>query len=331
MTTNAANSKPSNFTPFQYQLLPSAFKIVEYPTHICWQLFSSTSAKLWNQNAADGSEKFKNCSLAILSGVGGYLGGIAALPVTLCSVPITAIADVVVGVAECAFCLYHGMGRAELLTIAHRKFIVSPCQHLAFCIGTLAGLGVGYAIICGYTLVPIFWTVGYAFGQFSIGILPKNLNHHSYNIMCNGGSGENEDKKWADEGESFKEEHFNKNIPSFSNQIPPSFPGSSDFPPQSTSKTEWINFIEKEIPHLSHINDANLSKEYISYKQRLLQKCSPEELLELPANFTQAQLRQKYRILALILHPDKNAPRRQEAEALFKVLNEANAKLKNNL
>jgi hypothetical protein len=192
---------------FQYQLLPSAFKIAECPTYFCWKSIKFSEI-LYNRDAASGLERTKNRAIAILAGAGGYLGGIIALPITLCSAPITLLADIVIGTAECIFCIYHGLKKEDLSIIAHRKFIVSPCQHLTFCLGALTGLGASWLLISAYTLNPwlgfksslLFWSLGYALGQKAVGMLPKSLNHQSLNIFIGGGSGEGQDeqKKWLD-------------------------------------------------------------------------------------------------------------------------------------
>lgn len=304
---------------FQYQLLPSAFKIAEYPTYLCWKSFR-LSEPLWNRNSISNWEQFKNRTIAILVGTGSYLAGIVALPITIGLTPITLLADIIAGVAECIFCAYKGLGKEELSIIAHRKLVISPCQHLTFCLGAITGLGVGFLVYrlnrLTYLLVPragfksslVFWPSGYAFGQKAVGLLPKSLNHESLNIFIGGGSGEgpDEQEKWC-----------NGNINAHKQSKPnPSFEIDH-------SQIEWNDFIDKEIQSLNRVNDPNLAIQYINFKQRLLNRCNPKGLLGLSKNFNQTDLNRKYRELALIIHPDKNQPRQQEATTLFKILQKA--------
>lgn len=300
---------------FQYQLLPSAFKIAESPTYLCWKSIKF-SESLWDRNSADNWEQFKNRTIAVIVGIGGYLGGIVALPITIYLTPITLLADIIVGASECIFCAYKGLKQEDISIIAHRKFIISPCQHLTFCLGAITGLGAAWLLVAAYTANPwigfkaslVFWSMGYAVGQKAVGLLPKSLNHQSLNIFIGGGSGEgsNEQDKWLDSNISIRNEP--KPNPSF---------GVGNY------QIEWEGFIRNEILSLSRIDDANLAIQYVNFKQRLLNRCNPKELLELSDNFNQADLQKKYHALALIIHPDKNRPRQREATALFTVLQKA--------
>lgn len=301
---------------FQYQLLPSAFKIAEIPTYICWKSLK-LSTSLWNRDAVNRWEQFKNRTIAVLAGTGGYLGGIVALPITICLTPLTLLADVIIGIAECVFCIYKGLGKEDLSIIAHRKLIISPCQHLTFCLGAIAGLGVAQLFVSFYALNPrlsfkcslLFWTMGYACGQTAVGLLPKSLNHQSLNIFIGGGSGEgpDEQEKWLD-GKSTHTYKQPKSNPSFG---------------IGNDQIGWKDFINKEMLSLNRVDDANLPIQYVNFKRRLLNGCNPQHLLELSNNFSQRNLNKKYRVLALIIHPDKNEPRQREATALFNVLQKA--------
>ena len=203
----------STSNSFQYQLLPSAFKIAESPTYLSWKSIRF-SESLWNQNSANNWEQFKNRTIAFLVGISGYLGGMVALPITLCLTPLTLVADIVVGASECVFCLYKGLTKEDISIIAHRKFIISPCQHLTFCLGAITALGVAWLVIFVYASSPvyalypwlefqpalIFWPMGYSSGQAAVGLLPTSLDHQSLNIFIGEGSGEglNEQEKWLD-------------------------------------------------------------------------------------------------------------------------------------
>jgi hypothetical protein len=305
----------SSLNGFQYQLLPSAFKIAESPTYLCWKSIKF-SESLWNRNCANNYEQFKNRTFAVLLGISSYLGGIVALPITIGLTPLTLLADIIVGIAECIFCLYKGLAKEDLSIIAHRKFVISPCQHLTFCLGAITGLGLAWLVsisrlnLWSFKGSLLFWSMGYAFGQKAVGLLPKSLNHQSLNIFIGGGSGEgpDEQEKWLDS---------NINV----HNQPKSNPFGQD--KQLNYQIQWNNFINKEILSLNRINDANLAIQYTDFKQRLIKKCSPKDLMELSNNFNQTDLQREYRKLALIIHPDKNLPRQREAAALFNVLQKA--------
>jgi len=287
---------------FRYQLLPSAFRVAEYPTYYCWKSLKSSEV-LWKRETATDCERLKNRTFAVLRGCGSFLGGLVALPITLCTAPLTLLADVIIGVVECIFCAYQGLKKEDILLIAHRKFIVSPCQHLAFCVGAIVALGLSSALIA-----PIFWSLGYASGQAFVGALPTKLNHHTFNIFVEGGSGEGQDEteKWLDG--CFRD-------------MPQSDPAVGV--EAKLTLEGWCAFIARESASLGHIDDAGLNPTYLGFKSGVMRKCKPQELLQLPDNFSQEDLVKKYRQLALILHPDKNLPRQNESKALFLVLRQA--------
>lgn len=304
---------------FHYQMLPSSFQLAEAPTYRAWQIFQS-SEKLWDQEASDFSQCLINRTLAVLAGVGGYLGGIIALPLTLASIPVTIVADVVIGLAECSFCYYHGLSGNDIKKIAHRKFIASPLQQLVFCSAAISTMAVANFIFLGGCflsisnpyLVPfvlsIFWTIGYAFGQAAVGKLPSHLNHQSFNIFINGGSGEIEGTRWVDEGDVPLRESFNGN-------------------PEDSST--WGNYLVKERGNLSPVDDAGAHEKYIAFKKGIFEQQTPQQLLGLNDGFTERELKIAYRTIASILHPDKNGSSR-ESTSLFKILNEACQRLSQN-
>jgi hypothetical protein len=91
-----------NTDQFHYQVLPSAFQLIEGPTYLCWQAFRFESDQLWNLPPVEGSY-LKNRGLAVLIGAGGFAGGVVAMPITLCAAPITAVADIVLGLLKLLF------------------------------------------------------------------------------------------------------------------------------------------------------------------------------------------------------------------------------------
>ena len=273
----------------------------------------------------------------VLINVFGYLGGMVALPITLCAAPLTLVADLIIGLAECIFCLYHNVSKEDLFILAHRKFVVSPCQHLAFCLGCIGGMitlpliystimlliGRRFEVfVSGLAAAPLFWTFGYSFGQVAVGKLPGSLNHRSFNIFLDGGSGEKPGEKWFD-ADFTKDStpQFQKRDEKQSNFAPD--PGTTSFSSRY-NRLKWREFLKGEILYLSHINDANLHPDYIGFKIRVMKRCFPEDLLQLSRPYSPDEMRKQFRKFSLVLHPDKNAPRQREATALFKILNEAN-------
>lgn len=314
---------------FQYQLLPSAFQIAECPTYLCWKAMKQAD-KLWNRDAATQWERLKNRTFAVLSGAGGYLGGMYALPITLCCAPVTLLADVVIGVFEYAYCYKKGLPKADLDIIKQRKLLVCPGQQLAFCLGAIAVLGLialrvapfnsftiaglKASLISGFKYALVLWPGAYAVGQCVVGEMPARFNHHSFNIFIGGGGGDgtDEEEKWLD-SHIFTKPQTGPD-PTFNQKRPP-------------AQKDWKAFLTSILPDLNRVNDAGLHVEYIRFKQRILNKEPPENLFSLPTPLEQQELTRKYRKLSLILHPDKNHPRQKEATALFAVLQEAYERL----
>ncbi|HSX12353.1 MAG TPA: J domain-containing protein [Rhabdochlamydiaceae bacterium] len=320
-------------TKFYYQLLPSAFKGPESLLYYSWHCFTHAD-KIANDLCGDKRESVRKY-VKISITVGGYLGGVVALPITLCSAPFTLVADIVIGVAEIAFCYYHGLEKQELLMIAHRKLVVSPCQHVTYCIGVLAGLLVANQILTKGNLWNlgfkvnlvvglILWPVGYMFGQMAVGSLPKSINHHCFNIFINGGAGETDGTKWTDAGFG--------GLSSRQRFIPNQGPKSSYAGNQKTEGDQWRAYLQGEIKEIEQLNvrlyDATVNKAYLSFKNRLLAQSTPRALLELPSGFAAEELRKRYRSLSIVLHPDKNPSNKDEATVLVRVLNRANENLR---
>ncbi len=320
----------SRDTTFQYQLLPSAFKIAEFPTYYCFEKWKY-SRDLWNADTQTNEEWYKNRSLAVLTGISSMAGGMIALPITLCAAPITMVADIVIGIGECAFCIYKQVARDEILTIAHRKFVISPCQHLAFCLGAIVTLGSMYlfaALKFGYFshVALIAWPLSYGFAQSAVGNLPKSLNHHSLNIFINGGVGDSSYGVYTKFADIDLKEKFGIG-PSTQNISPPNSGGFQQQASKEIDPNKWKDYLKTEVQFMRSVNDASLSKDYIDFKKRLINKCLPKELLGLPEGFSKDDLNGKYHSLSLLVHPDKNQPRLKEAESLFKVLQHAKSLL----
>lgn len=303
MICNSANSDD-----FRYQLLPSVFQITGI--HLYQKIFEY-SESLRHRSTTSNWERIKQYTIYPSIEAFGYMGGMVALPITLCSTPLILLADIIVGAAECFFCSYHGLKKEDLLIIVNRKFIVSPCQHLTFCLATIAGYGAAYLLLSSDSLkfyydidfILACWLPIYIFAKSLVGMLPKGLNHPSFNIFF-----EKKSVEEFDESELWLQDNF---IAYEQSKI------------HNFSIDQWKTFISGEIPNLGRIDDANLSPDYINFKKHLLNECEPQELLKLPDNFTQQNLKLNYRKLLIFIRPDRNQPRQVEADSLFKVLNQA--------
>jgi hypothetical protein len=101
----------------------SAFTIIEKPLRYCYDQYNPTN---------DGSyPSVKNCL--------AYLGGMAVYPIVVCAAPVTMVADMTVGVAECIFCaVVRRDSLADIASLAKKKLVISPLHHLIFIITSLA-------------------------------------------------------------------------------------------------------------------------------------------------------------------------------------------------
>jgi hypothetical protein len=61
-----------------------------------------------------------------------YLAGMVAYPLVFCATPLTMAADVIMGVAESAFCICRGFKLKDVAELAKKKIIISPIHHLTF-------------------------------------------------------------------------------------------------------------------------------------------------------------------------------------------------------
>ena len=121
-----------------------------------------------------------------------------------------------------------------------------------------------------------------------------NLNHHSFNIFINGGSGETEGRKWLDD------------------DIQPGEPSSSN----QEKILKWESFIAREMCNLSRIDDARTNKKYIAFKKGIFEQKPPQELLGLNKGFTVRELKTSYRTLAPIFIPIKMACQENQQASL---------------
>src|SRR3954464_13150716 len=67
-----------------------------------------------------------------------YLAGIVVYPLIICATPVTMVADIMIGVAECAFCTLRGDSLQNVAELAKKKIIISPLHHLILATTSLA-------------------------------------------------------------------------------------------------------------------------------------------------------------------------------------------------
>jgi hypothetical protein len=98
-----------------------------------------------------------------------------------------------------------------------------------------------------------------------------------------------------------------------------------------TPEEKWQHFLNT---HRKNIVPENGTDAYAKLKGVILNgEPTPETVIfgSHRIKFTRAELNSAYRKLSLAVHPDRNRDRAEEAEAMFKVINEANKLLDNKL
>lgn len=250
----------------RYTSLPSAFRIGQIPALMSLDLI------------LDG---FQSCTHSIprrvASITSGYLIGFVAMPIHLASIPVSIVADVVIGVAEAIFIAKKGAPRKDIQELLFKKLVASPIQQLTY--GAVTGT-LFYAI-------PLIWPLTCCTGVATILLLPNSINHKRIHIF-------------------YKTERTNGiNI-------------------QIRSKLkdrvkETRDFIR------SNVDASNPPANYTKFKNTVLNKESAWDLFEYTNDqlFTRSELDKKYKKLSLIIHPDKNSTRAEEARLLFTCLNQA--------
>ncbi len=88
---------------------------------------------------------------------------------------------------------------------------------------------------------------------------------------------------------------------------------------KAPSKSPWDEEIEKAIQDLPKIRVPHSNADYENFRNNILLKKKPHELL----GSSPIEIQQNHKKLKLIIHPDKNLDRKTEAEILFKCLSQA--------
>lgn len=145
-------------------MLPSIFKISDFPLHAAYEMATDDSS-------------FRTIT-------GCFLGA-AVLPVAVAAVPITILADVIVGIAEGSFAAYKKGFTLETRDMFYKKIVVSPVQQLTFAM-TVSSLAWGILKI-GKGVPYLFffeaWIFFYLAGQKMVSKLPDCINQKQLNIF----------------------------------------------------------------------------------------------------------------------------------------------------
>ena len=147
-----------------YQVSRSAFSYLEKP------LVYSESLLF------DKTETLKKRTL-------GYVSGLFFYPIACASIPITILADIVVGVTETVFCFFKRMAFSDIKEILQRKIIIASVQQLVFLSLPIAF----YVFAVGFHLefcisIYLLWPALDIGGKFCVSsFLPKCFN---FQKMC---------------------------------------------------------------------------------------------------------------------------------------------------
>ena len=338
-----------------YECIPSAFTVIEYPTYKVndeWNNLLKNNPRIEQNNAEQASEcvryatryakcfKFRKAASPLKAWLRYKWGAhyplvkvmglsIIAFSILTPLTPVTMLIDPIIGIAEIVFALYKGEDSSTLRSIAHKKFIASPAQHFV-CITiellTLAIMGFSELGLIPYNsslkikISFVFVNAGVAgFGiypimQKAVTALPNYCRPDGFNIFINGGAPDEYGKKYTAEAAEKTYQSYRKEWDN------------------STQKDwGWSEFIDGTLKDCNLEKVASATTEYDKFKNRLIDKKSTQELLELAKNFTSQQLKTKYHQLFMALHPDKNRDNQEEAKTLSQCLIEAKCRLEKEL
>ncbi|MBS0648525.1 MAG: J domain-containing protein [Verrucomicrobia bacterium] len=336
-----------------YSPIPSAFQLIEYPTRYVHDEFIKTIKNKIRPRWQTSLERTRllqwlkvnaDFELPNFNSAKWYVAGMVVYPLVFCGTPLTILADMIVGIAETAFCFYHGFSRYDLLEIAKRKIIVSPTQQLMYLMMssavpamTLFGVWLKAPpgrikrhqwIIQWVASQALFWYPNYSIGQQWIGQLPRYLNYHRFNIFIGGGAKDQfggtyqrSREEWEDlnrRWDDFETRNFKSSSTKHFERAAASAPGSDP--------VDWKDFLKERFNHISRVEDPSLPSDYAQFKKKVFAKSSPLDLLNLKPDHSEKELREATKKYYLALHPDQK--RKEEAEALTIVLTEAISRLR---
>jgi hypothetical protein len=281
------------YKPYYYQPLPSSFEIVEGAFRLCYQgkVFASS---LWYKESASKIETVKNRIFSIFLHTSTHATGMAIFPIAVCSAPLVYVADIITALCECTYCRLQ-----EIEEIDFKE----PQINKSFLFSVLGVIVSGFSTIYFLPLTALATAITYV-AYPAITTLAFVFSLYISSTYC-------WDKVYL----------FTTSINDFI-----SSPTLLSFEELSAWKNQQLDSLKK----LEKLEEPTLSpkSDYLAIKKRLLEASTPEKVFELPDSFTSLQLSKAYPALSLIVHPDKNLERKEEADILQQLLNHAHDILK---
>lgn len=284
-----------------YIPLPSAFQLIDIPIQYMHGTVESAHPQGGNPR--------------IVPFFAAYFGGgFVVYCIAVCATPVTIVADMVAGVAECAFCTLKGYSSAEIASLAKKKFLVSPLHQLIFLatatvipilLTPLLTLRMRLSVVptngefINSIAAYIFfaWPLMYMFTQSTINDLSPEWNHRQFNIFYDRGA------HFGHFGRMLKEPEFDTPYLNYMNGQP---------------YIPLDKFIEDNESHISSEIDPNQSTDYNALKSFILKKASAQDFMWNPVanDFSKA----KYCKWIRAVESNKNPAYDAEAAFLLKCL-----------
>lgn len=193
------------------------------------------------------------------------------------------------------------------------------------------------------TVIPIattslFWTHNYTLSQRLIGSFSPSWNHHTFSIFRDRGAPvKSVGTRHSDDPDSnstFQDVAFSDCSTAFwKAHSPTSFEAAStnrntnQIPHgSSAAKHFWTNFLGKDREKIDPSN-AHEKDLYNQFRDDVLADMPAIKLLKLPQNPSRSDVIQAYKTYSMVLYPDRNTTRWDEATVLFKCLGRAKFQL----
>lgn len=270
-----------------YRILPSTFS---YPVAIIkFALEHCLLAKIEiDKKRGSFSEYCKHVPIGMLKLAGCVMLGSAVNVVALSIVPVTIGLDVGVGVVECGLAWHEGRSFRAIKDIAHCKLLACPVQQILF-----------FAPLILPTLYLFVLTIRSPKSSLLLAARVSAMMFWSlqFAIVC---ISQDRLPKLL--------KHPTVNIMEFGHER-----GGHD---------EWKKSLRKQVrdAHLKKFTDSRAPEEYKAFKQRLAKGYTARGILGLDSYCTKEEMLQTYQKMSLIVHPDRNIERKEEATKLFNIL-----------
>jgi hypothetical protein len=231
----------------------------------------------------------------------------------------------------------------RLLFMAVQTFFVvsAPWNFLSMGFYTLPALSILYTCALPLAVTSLLWTFNYTLSQRMIGSFSSSWNHDTFSIFIDRGAlvklvGTRSDYAGDPKpGQTFQDLAFDDCNTIFWETFAEKCHDDYKKEEAPQDKVEdwnafWKEFLGDNCQKLNSTSDEN--KLYTQFREGVLAGKPAFELLGLQENsFDKAAVRKAFHLYALFLHPDKNRGRPEQAELLFKCLNEARKQLDANL